>query len=519
MKKQSLIKGTLVLGAGGITTRFLGLFFRWPLIMLIGDEGIGYYHMSYPVYMFYVAIASGLPIALSKCISEMLALDQKKSIFVVFKKSFLLMLFLGCGFSTFILLFSRYLISIFNWDNKAYYSMLGIGLAPIVISIMSVFRGYFQGLQNMTPTAVSQLIEQLGRIIAGVGLALLFLPMGIEFAAGGAAFGATAGGIAGSIYLFIKFKEHANEYSTLNLKGGEDLLTKLLSIAVPISLGATVGSVMSLIDSVIVPQQLLRAGFNNQTVAVLYGQLTGKAMVISNIPLTVVAALSAALVPVIAEAKALRNSLQVENKTNLAILIAITIALPASAGIFVMAEPIVNILFPGHGAGYTIVRYSAIAIPFIIGTQVTTAILQATGNYMKPVMTLLLACIVKSIITYKFSMVPSINVFGSVAGTTIGYLISTALNIFFIIRVLKVKINIFNSIMKPVIATSIMIFEVVIVFIKVYNYTISSNISCAISIIIGALTYIILVFIFGIIDYSDFKQKALNNILRRDTND
>ena len=115
------------------------------------------------------------------------------------------MVIYGDRIYSFILIFSRPIIHFLKWDNKSYYSLIGIAFAPIFISIMSAFRGFFQGLQNMNYTAVSQIIEQIGRVVVGVGLAYILLPRGIEYSAGGAALGAAAGGIFGGIYLVVKY--------------------------------------------------------------------------------------------------------------------------------------------------------------------------------------------------------------------------------------------------------------------------------------------------------------------------
>ena len=134
MKKQSLIKGSLILGIAGILTRFLGLFFRWPLVMLIGDEGIGYYQLSYPLYMFFVAMASGVPIAMSKLISERNAVGDVKGGFEIVKESSMLMLILGTGTSCILFLFARPIMSILEWRPEAYYSLIGISFAPVIES-------------------------------------------------------------------------------------------------------------------------------------------------------------------------------------------------------------------------------------------------------------------------------------------------------------------------------------------------------------------------------------------------
>lgn len=301
MKKQSLIRGSIILGVAGILTRFLGLFFRWPLIMLIGDEGIGYYQMSYPLYMFFIAMASGVPVAISKMISEKNATNDIYGSFEVMKESAILMTIIGTGTTLALFFFAKPIVLFLKWDPKAYYSLIGISFAPIVISFVTIFRGFFQGLQNMTPSAISQIIEQIGRVIFGVGLAVFLLPRGIEYSAGGAAFGATAGAVLGGAYLYSNYKRVKKRYAIKKIKSNPEILNTILKIAIPISLGTTVSSIMNLIDSILVPQKLLDAGFTNVQSTVLYAQLTGKASVIVNIPLTLSMAICTSLIPIIAE--------------------------------------------------------------------------------------------------------------------------------------------------------------------------------------------------------------------------
>jgi stage V sporulation protein B len=354
MKKQSLIKGTVILGVAGILSKFLGLFFRWPLQMLIGDEGIGYYQMSFPLYMFFIATASGIPVAISKMVSERKAFNDDEGAILVFKKAMLLMVIMGTGFTAALLIFSKPIIAFLRWDNKSYYSLIAIAFAPIFISIMSAFRGFFQGLQNMNYTAVSQVIEQIGRVVVGVGLAYILLPRGIEYSAGGAALGAAAGGIFGGIYLVLKYIRVRREFKVKKIKDNLEVLSKLLYIAIPVSLGATVSSIMSLIDSALVPQKLLEAGFTYKESTILYGQLTGKAFILTNVPLTLSADLCASLVPIIAEAYVLNRRFELVNKVDLALKTSMIIALPSCFGLFSLAYPILDLIFPGQSDGFKI---------------------------------------------------------------------------------------------------------------------------------------------------------------------
>lgn len=507
MKKHSLIKGTFILGIAGVCAKFLGLFFRWPLIMLIGDEGVGYYQMAYPLYLFFIAVSSGIPVAISKMVSEKNAIGDNEGIIQVFRKSLILMIFIGGGFTAIILKLSKFIVRIFNWDYKSYYSLLGISIAPVFISIMSTFRGFFQGMQNMTPTAVSQIIEQLGRVIIGIGLVIVLLPKGIEFAAGGASLGATAGAVLGNIYLYSKYKSVKSELNVKIVKDDLDILSKLIYISIPISLGATVSSIMSLIDSALVPGKLVQGGLSYKEAAILYGQLTGKAFVLINVPLTVSMALCTSIVPIIAEYYILNRRNDLVHKVNQAIKFSTVISIPSFIGLFFLSKPIMSLLFIGNYEGFKILKYLSISIPFIALCQTFTSILQGIGIYVIPVINLLIGCVAKFFITRSLVPIENINVYGAVIGTILGYSISTILNIICVKRMLKVKIEYKKVILKPLLASFIMIFGVIISYNIIYKITLKNSISCLISILFGIIIYSILVMMLNIFEYRHVKNK------------
>jgi stage V sporulation protein B len=509
MKKHSLIKGTIILGCAGVLARFLGLFFRWPIIMLIGDEGMGYYQMSYPLYMLFIGIATGIPVAISKMISERSAMNDKIGILQVLKSGVLVMIIIGGGVSLLFLLLSKQIMMIAGWDPKAYYSLLAIAIAPIFISIVSVYRGFFQGMQNMTPTAVSQLVEQVGRVLIGVGLAVLLLPRGIEYAAGGAALGAAAGGLFAGIYLWIKYRVYRKSFFSGRVQHNSNIVGELISIAIPISLGAVVGTIMNLIDSMLVPQKLLQAGFTSQEATIMYGQLTGKAFVLVNVPLTLSIALCAALVPIIAEAYILKRRVEVINKVEMAVKISTVIALPSMFGLFYMSGQVLNLLFPGHAEGYMILKYASLSIPFIILTQSSTAILQGTGHYISPIINLIFGCIIKIVITFMLVPIPYINIYGAIVGTLAAYIVTTILNLRTLSKSLNISINYYNTTIKPAYASVIMIFGVVLMFRYSYNYTLNSKVACLISIFVGIIIYGIMIVLSGVFKYQDIKRKFL----------
>lgn len=509
MKKQSLIKASIILGFSGILTRFLGLFFRWPLIMLIGDEGIGYYQMSYPLYMFFIAMASGVPVAISKMISEKNATNDIYGSFEVMKESAILMTIIGTGTTLVLFFFAKQIVVFLKWDPKAYYSLIGISFAPVVISFVTIFRGFFQGLQNMTPSAISQILEQIGRVIFGVGLAVVLLPRGIEYSAGGAAFGATAGAVMASSYLYSNYSKIKKQYKVKKIKSNPEILNTILKIAIPISLGTTVSSIMNLIDSILVPQKLLETGFTSTQATVLYAQLTGKASVIINIPLTISMAICTSLIPIIAENFILKKQKELKSKIDSSMKMATVIAIPCTFGLFFLAEPVMKFIFPGRFEGVEILKYLSLTIPFIVITQTTTAILQGTGNYIKPVINLLIGCIIKVVLTCVLVPIEVFNIYGAVIASFGAYVAVSILNLITMKFTLRIKLSLYEIVMKPAYASAIMMLGVLISYNSIYKSTTSNGISCLISIFLGMIIYIILIMIFKVFNVEEIKSRFI----------
>lgn len=507
MQKQSLMKASAILAVAGILAKVLGLLFRWPLIMLIGDEGMGYYQMTYPLYMFFIAMASGVPVAISKLISEKKSDNDIDGVFEVVKESTILMLFLGLGTTLVLSIFSKQIIAFLNWDMKSYYSLIGISFAPVIISIMTVYRGFFQGLQNMYPSGVSQLLEQMGRVIFGVGLAVILLPKGIEVAAGGAAFGAAAGGLMGCIFLVFKYRSAKKEFGIKKIKTNTDILNQILKIAIPISVGGTVGTIMTLIDSIMVPQKLMLAGFSVEQSTVLYGQLTGKAGVLTNIPMSLSLAICTALVPVIAGCIKKKNKKELDEKVQQAFKLTSVISLPSMVGLFLLADPIMRLIFPGRFEGATILQYLSLTIPFVIATQVTTAIFQGTGNLYRPIINMLIACTFKVALTWILVPIPEINVYGAIIATVVAYIVSTILNLVALKSKVNPKFDIFNTILKPFVASLLMAIGVIVTYYYVWQSTFNNVYSCLSAITLGIIIYVIGIFALRVFTIQEFFDK------------
>lgn len=505
--KNSFIKGAVILGAAGLAAKLMGLFFRWPVTMLIGDEGIGIYQLAYPVYMFIIGIMSGFPIAISKMVSERMALGKKQQAFFVFKSSFLILLIMGMLSSLLLYICAPFLIKALRWRKDSYYTLVAVAFAPLFVAIMSSFRGYFQGLQMMMLPAASQIVEQLGRVAIGVGLTYLLLPYGISFSAAGASFGACAGAMAGCALLitgYIKNKNHMVLYSQENRgQSMSDIIRELISIAIPISLGMTVGSIMSLIDSVVVPSRLLAAGFSERTATELYGQLTGKAHVLVNVPLTFSMALSTSLVPAMSEVKALRNVNKIKTRAENAVKLSLILGLPSAAGLFVLADPILHLIFPGRSEGVEVLQVLSASVVFIVLAQTLVGILQGVGNVTAPVKNLMIGALVKLLLVYILTPMPLLNVRGAAISSIAGYFVAAVLDLKDVMRYTYFDFDIDRDFLRPLLSTIVMAMAVYFVYNKTIVYSGSSGTSTIISVITGIIVYVVMLLISGAVSLKE----------------
>lgn len=515
MKKQTFIQGGLILAGMGIISKFLGLFFRWPLVMMMGDEGMGYYQMVFPIFSIFIAIAGGIPIALSKLISENNDTGNDGDNISLVKISTGLLVILAILGGLAIFLFKDVIIKGFGWDSKVLYSLLAISIAPIFIAIINPIRGYFQGHKNMNETAISQFLEQVGRVVVGVGLAYMLIPKGIEYAAAGAVLGAAGGGTIASVYLLYKFFRLKPKNPRRRKSSNSSLVKKIVLATLPIAIGAAVVSIMGMIDSGVVPKKLLEAGFSTQEATILFSQLTGKATALTHIPLTLSVAIGSALVPAIASSNALRNFKELSQNIGMSLKFSFVIALPCTLGMFCLAEPIMATIFPGNDGGADILRYLSLSIPFLVLMQITTSILQGMGQMKIPVINMIIGSVIKIVLTITLVPIKDININGAVISSVIAYAIITILNMSYLKYYTKYKVKWGEILLKPLLASLIMMIVALGIFLVVVEYIRIVSLSCIIAILVAGLVYIILIMLLKVFDYGTLKGKALNKMNKK----
>lgn len=527
MSKDTFLKGAFILGLAGILVKIVGAFFRIPLGTIIGSEGLGYYQVAYPIYTFLLSFsAAGFPTAISKLVSEKRARGDIRGGHRVFQVSFRILASMGIVSFLLLSLGAPFLVNTFIKSPNAYYAVLALSPALLFIPIMAAYRGYFQGLKNMTPTAISQVTEQVGRVAIGLGLAIFLVSSGTEYAAAGASFGATAGGIAGLLTMLIIYlrqrKKIFAEFQPIE-EYKEDSVGKitkdLLRIAFPIIIGSAVLPLINMIDSMVVLRRLQAIGFSYEQANSLFGQLTGMAVTLVQLPPVLTAALSMSIVPAIAESMVRKDLEAVQNDTKSAFRVSLLIALPSFVGLAVLSTPIMKLLFPNEPASAgQVLLFLSFATLSLSMVQTLTGILQGLGKPEIPVRNLMIGAASKLVVTYVLVGIPWLNVKGAALGTVTAYTVATILNFISLKKYTKVKFEFVEFGLKPIISAGTMGLIVYLTY-KFAFPILGNTLSTILSIGVGGVIYGLMLLITGTIKQEDFdllpKGDKLAKILKK----
>lgn len=529
MAKKSFIQGAVILGIAGIIIKVMGMFFRIPLANLIGDKGMGYYQTAYPIYVLFLTLATaGIPIAISKMVSERVAVEHHYEAYRVFRVSFALLFAIGIGSSSILFFGAGQIVNAIG-NPGAKYAMMSIAPALLFVPLMAAFRGYFQGMQDMKPTAASQVVEQFFRVAVGLTLAYLLIDQGLTFSAAGASFGATAGSITGLITVvgiyYVKkngLKGDIERTYRVSQERNAEILAKIFMIAVPVTIGAAIMPIMNTIDVGIVMRRLQETGWSEEAANGLYGQLTGMAGPLINFPQVLTQAIAMSLVPAVAAAYKQKDMVFLNYNVRLGIRTAMIIGLPCALGLMTLAEPVMLLLYPFQKASAVSAApclfIMAFGVIFLSTVQTLTGVLQGLGKPMIPVINLFIGAIAKIVLTYTLTGVESINVKGAAIGTVAAYIVASSLNIIAVKRLTGVKFDITLTYLKPIVS-ALMMSAVVWFSYRIFFGYLGNAISTILAIAIGVVVYCMMLFITKAIRKEELKAlpkggKILNMINR-----
>lgn len=517
MKKQSLNKGFAILSAASIIVKIMSLLYIPFLLAIIGEEGNGIYGAANQVYVFiYVIANSGIPVAISKAISELSALGNHKDALRTFKIARSYLIILGLVLAIIMFIAALPLANMVRFE-KSYLAIAVLSPTLFITAIVSSYRGYFQGYGNMTPTAVSQVIEQIVNIIFTVLFASMFMKKyGVEEACAGATIGTLLGALAAAIYLVFAFNRNKDselqKFRNTKVKSlsYKKLAKKIVGYSIPITICVAAQYAGNLIDLWNTKSRLLSAGYLDTTATIKYNYLL-KYQQLMNAPISVVAALAAVIFPIISAAIVLNDRNQVEQKTNYALRLCFLIAIPSAMGFSVLSAPLYAIL--KYGDASYLMKYGSIVLILMSISQIQTSILQGVGRLYRATLYLMLGIVVKIIVNYFFIGIYEINIMGAIIGSIVGLSVPIILNTIEIERHLGININLFKLAIKPLISSGFMGVIVWIVY-KAFYFAliliagdyIANAIATVISVLAGVVAFMFIMIL-------------LKGITREDLND
>ena len=528
LQKTSFLKNVVVLLIAHVFIKILGVVNKIYLTNRegFGDEGNAIYSSAFQIYALFLTICSiGIPNAVSKIVSERLAIGDAKGAHKTFKLAIIAFGFIGFLASLFVFTFASRIANEWIQIPEAELSLLALSPSIFFVSITSVIKGYFNGRENLNIGANSQTVEQICRTILTIGLIEFIAQttgMDTRIMAAGAAISSTIAEITCFVYLFKYYtsvrREIANEIKrgvNYKYKGIRKTLREILLVSIPMSIGPIIGGINRNIDSMTIVRGL--KNFMTDTEAKLqYGILSGKVDTLVSFPLSFNSAFTSTLIPIVSSAKSSGNYENAIRKIDFSMLISVLIGLPSSIGFICLANPILNLLFPNQPDGAFLLQISATSITFIMLNQNINAVLHGLGKTLIPAIVLIASSTIKLILnTLLVKINPGLFLFGGTAGAALATVISHIFSFLIVLHVLKrnIKINFgIKTIVKPIIATVIMIACMTFAY-NILIRIISEKMCIIIAIVIAIIVYFLLILILKVFSEKEIKMLPFGEIL------
>lgn len=508
-QKQNFLHGALILSIAVALVKVIGAVFKIPLQnYILGDEGNAYFTVAYNIYAtLFVAATAGLPVAISKMVSEAEALGRHNESRRVFRVALAVFFFIGVTGTSLMIIFSKQIAEFMN-RPEANYAIMAIAPSIFFVAIISSFRGYNQGKGNMTPTAVSQVIEALGKLIVGIALSWWILERtgSLIYAAAGAIGGVSFGTVLSALYMMLVTRAKRPEFNDpVPLRSRGTVLGELLKIAIPITISSSILSITNLIDAAQINGLLESAvGFTSLEATKLYGAY-GFAQTMFNLPSAFFLPIAVSIIPAIAAAMARGDKRSAGETITTSLKMSMLLALPAAAGLMSLGSPIMKMIYTRQqdaaAVAGPLLSLLSWSIPFVCLVTVTNAILQSLGRVYTPIITMTIGGVIKVAVNYMLVSNPDIHISGAPIGTLACYFIISAVNIGVILTVARPP-KLISSFIKPAAAAILMglaAWGVQVALMPIMGNTIST----AIAVVCGVILYVVLVVAFKVLTHND----------------
>ena len=512
MTKQTFIKGAMILLIAGIINRILGFIPRITLPRIIGAEGVGIYQLSYPfLIVLLTLVTGGIPLAIAKWIAEAKTNGDERAVKVIFRLAMTITLVASITLTALMLIGAPYIIAHVIPDKRVFESFLVMSPLVIIVGISSVYRGYFQGLQNMIPNAVAQTLETIVRIIFSLILAYLLLPYGLSFGAAGAMGGVVLGEIMSLFYMYYCYRKQNGQAKANRLH--EQLETtqpnlnkhytkKILGVAIPVTGSKLTGSIAYLLESIFTARSLAIAGIATGVATAQYGALQGMILPLILLPTALTYSLAVSLVPSLSEAAAQKEIGTIHKRLHQTIKITLVAGAPVTMLMFIFAIPICHILYAHGEYGEYLKLLAPIGI-FIYLQAPLQATLQALNKPGIALFNTLVGAIVKLVLIVTLASLPTLGIKGAIWAIAINTVLVTIMHAFAVQHYIKFKWN-FLDLIKVLTTTIISGAFALFTWHQLDHFSQWIQLTCAV--LVMMIIYIWLLFQTKLVDKEDLRR-------------
>ncbi len=469
-KKQSFVTGAVILMIANIISKILGAVFKIPLTYILKEEGMAIYNSAFQIYILFLSfVISGLPFAISKLVSEYSAKKETDMVRAVINVSTKLLFVIGIT-SSIILYFGADFFALALKEDRAVFAIKMIAPSVFFVAIGCVYKNYFQGVSNMIPSAISQVIEAIIKLLAGFYLATYFVNLGTHKASGGAALGISIGEFVATLILFLLYILPKRERIRSTSLQRRTVLSQIASIAIPLLFASVISSMLSVMDTTIMRGSLLDYGHNIDESRFIYGAYTGYALTLFHLPIGILATLGVSILPLVAGSIAVNDMKRARKVSYLAIRLSIILSLPCAVAIYFIGENMLDILF-NNTYSAKMLKFVSPCVLFLCVSQISSAIAQSAGKILQSFLCALISSVIKLILYYL--LIPKMSIYGAIMGADIAYFVYMILSLVLVKRTTGIKYDIKDIIIKPLISALVMIIVLMLVQ-KPLEYQISN---------------------------------------------
>ena len=521
-KKDGFMKGVMALMFSQVIIKLLGLVSKIYLTNKegFGDVGNGIYGSGYQIYAMLLTISSiGVPNAISKLISEKVAIEDYKGAHRIFRIALLVFGLIGLT-GTLVLFLGASVIANTIEVPEATLSLQVLSPSITFVTIAAVLRGYFNGLDKVSVTAKSQSLEQVFKTLITI-LAVYFIGLGTglntTLMAAGANLATTLSVTLSFLYIIWYYRQFRKIVkpkikATTNYKyvRAKKIVRNILIVSIPITLSAIMSTLSKIVDIVTVVKGL-KTFLPDVVAKAQYGILSGKVDTLATLPLSFNIAFATALVPSVSALMAKKDEKTASKRISLSLLITMIIGLPCTFGMMVFANPILNLLFPNAQEGGFLLQIFSLTIIFAVLMQTTNGALQGLGRIMVPAITSFIGVMLKLILNIILVRNPNFGVNGAAIASVVNNFFAFFLSFIVLKKSIKLNLSFNKFILKPAIATSAMCICSYYLYILMTNSIISAKIATILAIIIAVIIYIVMVIVLKIFEEDEISMLPYGN--------